>query len=240
MTLPKAILFDLDDTLIAAHGAPEAAWADVALEFSDELHPFRDELVAAILLQAAEYWSDPERARRARLDIDKARRAIVGNAFSRLGLDRRPVQQHDLVERLATRFAQYRNERMHLFDDAHQVLDDVRRLGWRIGLVTNGAAAAQRAKIARFELGSRVDHIQIEGEAGYGKPDPRAYLTTLAALDTEPDRAWMVGDNFEADVAGPQRVGILGCWYNPEGLPRPTGAREPFRTIARLSDLLSG
>ncbi len=49
-----------------------------------------------------------------------------------------------------------------------------------LGLVTNGAAAAQRAKIERFELARFFDVIVVEGEAGFGKPDPRVFERALA------------------------------------------------------------
>jgi phosphoserine phosphatase len=37
MQLPRAILFDLDDTLISAYGRPEVAWLAVTAEFSEAL-----------------------------------------------------------------------------------------------------------------------------------------------------------------------------------------------------------
>ena len=39
MMLPRAILFDLDDTLISAYGRPEAAWLAVTAEFAEALAP---------------------------------------------------------------------------------------------------------------------------------------------------------------------------------------------------------
>jgi putative hydrolase of the HAD superfamily len=44
--------------------------------------------------------------------------------------------------------------------DAHNVFDALRARGTRLALVTNGASEAQRAKIDRFDLASRFDHIQ--------------------------------------------------------------------------------
>ena len=36
---PRAILFDLDDTILSAYGRPEIAWNKVAAEFANELAP---------------------------------------------------------------------------------------------------------------------------------------------------------------------------------------------------------
>src|ERR1044072_2138384 len=56
------------------------------------------------------------------------------------------------------------------------------RQGVRLALVTNGAADTQRAKVERFMLAHRFEHVQIEGEHGFGKPDERAYLHAMEAL----------------------------------------------------------
>ena len=37
--LPKAILFDLDDTLISAYNQPHRAWLTIAHEFSADVAP---------------------------------------------------------------------------------------------------------------------------------------------------------------------------------------------------------
>ena len=50
---------------------------------------------------------------------------------------------------------------LQLFDDAAETLGHLRAQGTRLGLVTNGTGAMQRAKIERFDLGQYFDHIQI-------------------------------------------------------------------------------
>jgi putative hydrolase of the HAD superfamily len=108
-----------------------------------------------------------------------------------------------------------------------------------MALVTNGSAATQRAKIERFSLAPLFDHIQIEGEAGFGKPDEQAYRHALQALGVEPADAWMVGDHLEWEVAAPQRLGVYAIWHDPygHGLP-PASPVKPDRIIRRLADLL--
>ena len=80
--------------------------------------------------------------------------------------------------------------------------------------------------------------ILIEGEIGFGKPDPRVYTRALAALGVAAGDTWMVGDNLEWDVAEPQRQGIYGIWIDVRGSGLPSGQPvRPDRIIRRLSDL---
>ena len=80
----------------------------------------------------------------------------------------------------------------------------------------------------------------IEGELGFGKPDPRVYERALDTLDVAPRDTWMVGDNLEWDVAEPQRQGIYGIWIDARGrgLPRDYPV-QPDQIIQRLSELRS-
>ncbi|MGA0600102.1 HAD family hydrolase [Caulobacter sp. KR2-114] len=237
---PRAILFDLDDTIISAYARPELAWLTVTSELAEHLAPLTpEEATRAVADYAADFWSDEDRHREHRQDLGAARRKIVAGALARLNAEGRQPFAADLAVRLADRFTDYRNEQMTLFEGAHETLDALKRHGVRLALVTNGAAADQRAKVARFDLAPRFDHIQIEGEHGFGKPEERAYRHALEALKVEPHEAWMVGDNLEWEVAAPQRLGIFAIWHDHvgDGLPHGSPVR-PDRIITRLSELL--
>ncbi|HEY1370185.1 MAG TPA: TIGR01458 family HAD-type hydrolase [Gaiellaceae bacterium] len=41
-----------------------------------------------------------------------------------------------------------------------------------------------------------------------GKPSPAYFAAACEALDTDPELAWMVGDDLDADIAGAQRFGM--------------------------------
>ncbi len=105
--------------------------------------------------------------------------------------------------------------------------------------MTNGVGEIQRGKISRFDLGRRFDHIQIEGEHGFGKPEERAYLHALQSLDVTAPEAWMVGDNLEWEVVAPQKLGIFSIWHDPFGQGLPPGSDiRPDRIIRSLGELL--
>jgi putative hydrolase of the HAD superfamily len=239
--LPQAMLFDLDETLIQAHGGAEAAWLMVAHELADDLAPLTpSEVAETISAFARNFWADPERHRRGRMRLSDTRREIVAGSLAVLASTGRRVPPAGVAQRLAERFSAHRDEHMRLFPDAHNVIDALRARGTRLALVTNGASDAQRAKIDRFDLANRFDHIQIEGEHAFGKPDERAYLHALHRLGADARATWMVGDNLEWEVAAPQRLGIFGIWFDAagKGLPGNTTVR-PDRIVASLSELLA-
>jgi putative hydrolase of the HAD superfamily len=240
LSTPRAILFDLDDTIINAYGRPEVAWLAVTTELADAIAPLAPaRATAAISAFAAEFWADAQRHRLHRQNLLEARRKIVAGALGRLAAEDRLTVDDQVFVRLADRFTAFRDEQMHLFDGAHETLDELKRRGVRLGLVTNGNGAAQRAKVERFDLAHRFDHIQIEGEHGFGKPEERAYRRALEALEVEAHETWMVGDNLEWEVAAPQRLGIYSIWYDPFAAGLPDGADVvPDRIIRRLGELL--
>jgi len=240
--LPKAILFDLDDTLISAYNRPDRAWLAVATEFAADLHPHPPAKVAAAINHAADvFWADPERHRVGRLDLLDARGTIIAEAFAAMSKSGRAMPGEQVAHRMKVRFNALREEQMHLFDGAHHVVDTFRAKGVRLALITNGAAAPQRAKVVRFDLTHRFHHIQIEGEHGFGKPEERAYRHALAALGVDASETWMVGDNLEWEVVAPQRLGIHAIWHDVagEGLPEGSPIR-PDRVIRSLPELLAG
>jgi putative hydrolase of the HAD superfamily len=239
--LPRAILFDLDDTILRAYAGAGAAWLVAANEFASELAPFSaGEVADAVVAFARDFWGDADRHRVWRVRLMEARREIVAGALAGLARAGHPIPSSGVAQQLADRFTAYRDEQMCLFPDAHEVIDALRARGTLLGLVTNGAAEAQRAKIVRFDLARRFDHIQIEGEHDFGKPDERAYLHALRMLGVNARETWMVGDHLEWEVAAPQRLGIHAIWFDGAGKGLPQDAHVvPDRIIHSLSELLS-
>ena len=121
-----------------------------------------------------------------------------------------------------------------------ETLRVLRSQGVRLGLVTNGNAEIQRMKVECLGLPDLVDHIQIEGVMGFGKPDPRAYSHALRSLDADPAMTWMAGDNLELDVLAPMRLGIHGIWVDWEGEGLPAGSTDrPDRVVRAIADLMA-
>jgi putative hydrolase of the HAD superfamily len=236
--LPRAMLIDMDETILSAYGRPELAWTIVATEFAGELGPLSPQQVAAAISTfARSFWETAEPVWR--MKLDEARRRTVKGGFAALAARTKIALPDDLAIRIADRFTAYRDEQMFVFPGAHEAIDALKARGVKLALVTNGAAEIQRAKIERFALAHRFDHIQIEGEHGFGKPDERAYRHAMHALDVSAGDTWMVGDNLEWEVEVPQRLGIYAIWIDVhgDGLP-PDSSVKPDRIIRSLTELL--
>jgi len=230
----------MDDTILSAYGRPEIAWNTIAREFAGELAPLPPEQVAAAVLAfARNFWANAEPAWR--LKLAEARHLTVKGGFAALAAAGHAPLPDDLAIRVADRFSAYREEEMFVFPGAHEAIDQFKARGVKLALVTNGAADTQRAKVERFELAHRFDHIQIEGEHGFGKPEERAYLHAMQALGVGPDETWMIGDNLEWEIEAPQRLGIYSIWMDVHGDGLPEGSTvKPDRIIRSLTELLPG
>ncbi|MCH8350685.1 MAG: HAD family hydrolase [Chloroflexi bacterium] len=235
--LPKALLVDMDDTILSYEAVGERCWREACLRFAPQVTGLDPEgLLGAIMASLAEYWHDPERNRRGRLDLGAARREIVSAAFTRLKVDA-PVVQNGIADL----FTEIREYAVEAIPGAIEALHVLRRAGVRLALITNGASQPQRAKIQRFNLAPLFESILVEEEFGAGKPEPQVYLHSLKQIDAKPSEAWMVGDNLEFDVEAPQKLGIKGIWvdWQAGGLPVASSVK-PDRIVNRLSELVDG
>jgi len=231
----KALLLDLDDTLLAYSAGVDASWAEACGVAALPMETAT--LVAALAETRKWFWSgDPERHARERVNMLGAWTKIVLEALARCG-----CADEALASAIARDYAARRREAMRLFPESRAVLEALRTRGLPLALVTNGDALQQRDKIERHDLARYFGAIVIEGEFGCGKPQEKVYREALRQLGVGPAGVWMVGDNLEWDVIAPQRLGLRGVWIDREGAglpPAPVDAR-PHRIIRSLSELLT-
>ncbi|HEY40735.1 MAG TPA: HAD family hydrolase [Dehalococcoidia bacterium] len=231
--LPAAILLDLDDTIIA-YGDAEVCWQAVCSRFVSQVGvSCVEELLGAIHKTRDWYWGNLERHRQGRLRLLDARREIVAEAFSRLGID-----APDIARNLADAYAEMREGRARLFPGALDTIQHFRNRDVRLGLVTNGGSEMQRGKLERFGLEPYFDCILIEGEFGAGKPDESVFLHMLKRFDVAVGDAWMVGDDLQRDISGAQSLGIFTIWvdWRGNGLPESSPI-VPDRIVRSINEL---
>jgi len=233
--VPKAILFDLDDTILRSSVTPESAWKEACEVSAQETKLFKaEELLSLINTIRDWYWSDPERHRAGRLNLSATRITIVRMALEKLGCANERV-----AAKIATDASNLREASLELFPNAEDALRKLVKKGVKLALLTNGAGEIQRVKIERFGLARYFHACLIEGEMGFGKPDQRVFETALAKLTVTPSQTWMVGDDIERDIAGAQNLGIFSVWCDFEKKGIPSGSKVvPDKIIRDIAELL--
>ena len=114
------------------------------------------------------------------------------------------------------------------------ILERLRRR-YRLGIVSNFTGNLEPC-LEELGLAKLFAAVSDSGVVGWEKPDPRIFAHTLAALHAPAHRAWMVGDNFEADIRAAAGLGMRTCWLAPADRTPPAGV-VPTARISRLTEL---
>jgi putative hydrolase of the HAD superfamily len=251
----RALLFDLDDTLVVEEPAAAAAFRTTAQVASTRDRVDAEMLAVAARERARELWyaapthpycmrvgissweglwcrftGDEPDVRWLREWSPRYRREVWSLALAGQGV-------HDpvLAEELGERYGTERRARHDRFADVSACLDELRD-SYTLGLITNGASCLQREKLATAGLSDYFDVVVISAEFGVGKPDPSIFKYALSQLDCNGEHAVMVGDSIKRDVDGAIAAGLQGVWVNRCGQPRPAD-RPDLVEVSTLSDL---
>lgn len=113
-----------------------------------------------------------------------------------------------------------------LFSETVPLLQELRRRGYRLGLVTNGNATLQNRKVDAVGLRPLLDLVTACGDEGVQKPHPEPFLRTAARLCVAPENCIFVGDYEPTDLRGaaaagmqPVCIDVFGTAVCPEGVP---------------------
>jgi putative hydrolase of the HAD superfamily len=252
----RAVLFDLDDTLV-----PEEMPDQEALLAASELVRAKygeasENLVRTVTVRAYELWKSnpvyalsnevgvgPLEALWGRFDaadpvlgvlrdwVPAYRREVWRSALEKHG-----VKDGGLATEIGRAFQSERRARMSPFSDSAPVLGQLIRDGYQLALVTNGAPLIQREKLDGSGLARFFDFVIVSGDIGIGKPDPRVFERALEALRAGPHEAAMVGNRLERDVQGAKNAGIRSVLIRRRGLSSGDGPSPEFE-ISSLEEL---
>ena len=245
----RAVFFDLDDTLCGYWDA-----CKIALRETFGAHgPDGHEIEALVC-----HWASAFRAFAPGLrELGLYENYLTSGRHTRTEQMRRTlallqIENDEIAHRMGEHYAERRMASLVLFPDALPLLDRLKAEGYPMGLITNGPADVQREEVTTLNLASYFDPIYIEGEVGYGKPDPRVLASAAAVVGLPPERILFVGNSYRHDIEPAIRAGWRTAWVRRpsdvppsadlavEGLPeeRPEGSPEPDVVIAHLSELL--
>ncbi|ELZ00211.1 HAD family hydrolase [Natrialba aegyptia] len=213
----ETVTFDLDGTLLQYERSPgtvlEAAFERMGVDplFSvDEYYARYDEF--------AERCDSMDELR-----ADCFAALAAENGYARL-----------LGRDVAAAFSDERDQsNVELLPGAARVLDEL-SCEYRLGVVTNGARDAQRAKAAAVGLERWIETMLVAGHDTPPKPDSEPFIRVVRALDSTPATALHVGDSLETDIAGASAAGLDSVWISAGSDAR---GYEPTYRVASIDEL---
>jgi len=211
----KAILFDMDDTLID--------WSQGDGSFHQlELERFQsvcDYLVGLGYTPPSPAWlveQLPQRAERAwkiahETLISPHLPQLIMDMLFEAGIPNTALDVPTFIEYYGWDAA----PGVMPFRDVPPALDIFVQHGIQLGIVTNAyqTAPMRQRELKTQSLWHYFQHCLITAaDVGRLKPHPSIFQAALSALNVQPHQTVFVGDNLVADVLGSQRMGMKAVW----------------------------
>jgi phosphoglycolate phosphatase len=171
---PRAVVFDLDGTLVDTAGDIHAILAEVLAE-AGLAAPDRDGVRAM---------------------IGDGARALIERALGAIGQPATNAVVDRLHRRFGERYAEVPCRHSVPYEGARELLATLRADGWRLGLCTNKPQSATVGLLRALHLHDAFDGI-VGGDRlpGVRKPDPAHLAAVLGEIGVTASRAVMVGDS---------------------------------------------
>lgn len=193
MSLLKAVIFDLDGTLLNRDESVRRFIHDQYARLNRHLTGIeeRDYVTRFIELDQHGYqWKD----------------AVYDQLIQEFKIS--GITQQELLEDYVNRF----HHCCVAFPNLDPMLNALKARGLRLGIITNGFGEFQMKSIHGLGIRDYFDCILVSEWEGMKKPDPDLFHRALEALDVTPGTAMFVGDHALHDIQAAKRVGIRTVW----------------------------
>ncbi len=231
----ELVIFDLGETLLHFAGDFFA----VNEEGVRRMHSFLDaQGITLDFEQLLKIWT--EERKKGFIRAEETMREVTADStlvrvMNHFGIDNIAP---DIVTRAVDIFFEPEINEYELFSDALDTLSQLKREGYRIGLISNATCDRLiRKMVSMFGLDEYLDLVYSSAGIGIRKPHPDIFRSMLEEFGVEPEKAVMVGDSPYHDIYGAHTAGMTGILVHNElqgGVPE----YRPDFTAKELIDVL--
>lgn len=107
-------------------------------------------------------------------------------------------------------------ERFQLFPDSLPVLEEMKKGGYPMAVVSDAQKVFYREEGEILRLNRFFDCIVVSTHFGFRKPDPRLFTVACTLLDVPPAEAVYIGNDPEMDVKGAKQIGMQAILLDRE------------------------
>ena len=265
MSRIKGIIFDLDDTLAPELSYVKSGYGAVAEKLLEEMGA--DTLGRKIAELKGSAEKNPEADREKPLaegseNTDAGYREKLlaenishmlwqlflqdhGNVFNRFFDLLQVVYDREMIMKYVDCYRGHYPDRniYSLYEDAEPALGHMKKMGLRLGLLSDGFAAAQRKKYESLglEASGYFDFVMFTGEWGedYKKPSAKGFREAAKAFGCKPWELMYVGDNPAKDFYVKKELKLTTVRIcRPEGVYLDTPYREDVMEDIRIENLM--
>jgi putative hydrolase of the HAD superfamily len=224
---PKAVLFDLDNTLVHRRRSIDA-YADVFVRhYASHLNIDDPALVAELIASQDNGGYLPADSPHPNI------RTAVASGLSELLHWRHPVNEAEL----AAHWVEHFPARTVEMPGAHTLIKALLERRITIAIISNGTQRSRERTLACLPFAQHVTLLVSSEAAGWRKPDPGIFLHAAQALGVEPGQCIYVGDHPINDVRGAASAGMTPVWLSGFH-PWPQDEPHPAFRVDNLLDVL--
>ena len=143
-------------------------------------------------------------------------------------------------EFIAKEFRKYSRDFLELYPDTLDTLKNLKKQGKGLYLLSNAQEVFTMDELDKTGLRSLFDGICISSQLGIKKPDPRFMLHLLNMYQLKIDQCVMIGNDFHADIAIANAVGMKAVHINTDHYSKEfiEHQKYSFDEIQTMSELL--
>ena len=108
---------------------------------------------------------------------------------------------------------------------------------YKMYILSNGFTELQSRKMQSAGIAHYFDGMILSEDIGVNKPNPAIFTHALRVAESTAEESLMIGDNYEVDIEGAQRVGIDQVFYNISKKDLNPEHPQPTFTITSLLEL---
>ena len=229
----KDLFIDFDDTLYDTHGNAVIALSETYECFHlgryfEDPQMFYDAYWTANI----DLWTQYAKGEITRdyLIVERFRRPLsVGKGIE---------ITKELCLEISDKFLDFCASKPGVIDGAHELMDYLKRKGYRMHMCSNGFHEVQYKKLDACSLHDYFNTIILSEDAGVNKPSKDYFDYALKVSGANRETTLMIGDNLQSDILGALNAGLDAMLFNRWQVPSEEFPQNLTFAVENLCDIM--
>ncbi len=225
----KALIFDLDRTLLDHDYAVERALAAIYDTFPEHPDHINLEMFTSIWLGKEKHHFN--RFVNGEITAEQMRWDRLQDVFDTCGI---PLPDNKIKPLDSYYIKEYENN-WKLFPETLGVIRNLNEYKeYPMGIITNGRKKQQQDKVKTTGIESFFKSIIISEAVGCAKPEAKIFKLAAKKMKVEIEECVYIGDSYETDYLGAKEAGMPAIFLNRDGKKIDSGSINEISNLEEL------